>query len=106
MDGQRSGHAARAEGHSSYPGNAVLTLVTCTAAPEITQLYALNIPAHAIRAKVREEFERNAQVSDIKAVDVLLLKGYQDLQETLNCWKMDRCVFSSLFLSSSPSLAS
>ena len=59
------------------------------AAPEIVSLYALNIPAYAIRAKVREQFERNQQVSDIKAVDVLLLKGHQDLQETLNCWKMD-----------------
>lgn len=58
-------------------------------APEICQLYALNIPAHAIRAKVREEFEKNKHVDDIKAVDVLLLKGYQEYQETLNCWKMD-----------------
>ena len=58
-------------------------------APEICQLYALNIPAHAIRAKVREEFEKNRHVDDIKAVDVLLLKGYQEYQETLNCWKMD-----------------
>ncbi|BGP43219.1 ndufa6 NADH-ubiquinone oxidoreductase subunit [Rhodotorula kratochvilovae] len=57
--------------------------------PEVVHLYALNIPAHAIRAKVREEFDRNAAVTDIKAVDVLLLKGRQDLQETLNCWKMD-----------------
>ena len=58
-------------------------------APEICQLYALNIPAYAIRAKVREEFEKNKHVDDIKAVDVLLLKGYQEYQETLNCWKMD-----------------
>ena len=58
-------------------------------APEICQLYALNTPAHAIRAKVREEFEKNRHVDDIKAVDVLLLKGYQEYQETLNCWKMD-----------------
>lgn len=58
-------------------------------APEICQLYALNMPPHAIRAKVREEFERNAHVDDIKAVDILLLKGYQEYQETLNCWKMD-----------------
>ncbi|GAA6051418.1 hypothetical protein JCM3770_000509 [Rhodotorula araucariae] len=59
------------------------------AAPEIVHSYALNVPAHAIRAKIREEFDRNAAVTDIKAVDVLLLKGRQELQETLNCWKMD-----------------
>ncbi|GAA6036278.1 hypothetical protein JCM8097_006873 [Rhodosporidiobolus ruineniae] len=62
-------------------------------APEVTQLYALNIPASAIRAKVREQFERNRDVTDLGAVDVLLLKGYQDYQETLNCWKMDSHVF-------------
>ncbi|GAA5827844.1 hypothetical protein JCM11251_007697 [Rhodosporidiobolus azoricus] len=63
------------------------------AAPEIVSLYALNIPHHAIRAKVRQQFERNSGVSDLAAVDVLLLKSYQDLQETLNCWKMDSHVF-------------
>ncbi|GAA5930782.1 NADH dehydrogenase [ubiquinone] 1 alpha subcomplex subunit 6 [Sporobolomyces koalae] len=58
-------------------------------APEIVQLYALNIPAYTIRAKVRELFEKNSNVSDPEAVDVLLLKGYQDFQETINCWKME-----------------
>ncbi|CEQ41761.1 SPOSA6832_03511 [Sporobolomyces salmonicolor] len=65
-------------------------------APEIVQIYALNVPAHAIRAKVREMFDRNAQVTDVEAVDILLLKGYQEYQETINCWKMDRSVFVSL----------
>ncbi|GAA5988663.1 hypothetical protein JCM5350_003841 [Sporobolomyces pararoseus] len=58
-------------------------------APEIVQLYALNIPAYTIRAKVREMFEKNSNVSDPEAVDILLLKGYQDFQETINCWKME-----------------
>ena len=31
-------------------------------APEITQLYAVNFPASAIRAKVRQEYERNSLV--------------------------------------------
>ncbi|KAM0786157.1 hypothetical protein ACM66B_006964 [Microbotryomycetes sp. NB124-2] len=59
------------------------------AAPEIVQLYALNLPSSAIRAKVRQEFERNALVDDLEAADVLLHKGYQELQETVNCWKME-----------------
>ncbi|GAA5824198.1 hypothetical protein JCM5353_000347 [Sporobolomyces roseus] len=58
-------------------------------APEIVQLYALNIPAYTIRAKVREMFEKNSNVSDPEAVDILLLKGYQEFQETINCWKME-----------------
>ncbi|KAL8291268.1 hypothetical protein RQP46_002246 [Phenoliferia psychrophenolica] len=58
-------------------------------APEITQLYAVNFPASAIRAKVRQEYERNALVDDLATVDILLLKGYQEYQETVNCWKME-----------------
>lgn len=50
-------------------------------APEIVQLYAINFPASAIRAKVRQEFERNALVDDLETVDVLLLKGHQEYQE-------------------------
>ncbi|KAM0747947.1 NADH dehydrogenase, alpha subcomplex, subunit 6 [Meredithblackwellia eburnea MCA 4105] len=59
------------------------------AAPEIVQLYAVNFPASAIRAKVRQEYERNRLVDDLETVDVLLLKGFQDYQETVNCWKME-----------------
>lgn len=54
------------------------------AAPEIVQLYALNIPAYTIRAKVRELFEKNSNVSDPEAVDILLLKGYQEFQEVMS----------------------
>jgi hypothetical protein len=46
-----------------------------------TQLYAINFPASAIRAKVRQEFERNSLVDDLETVDILLLKGHQEFQE-------------------------
>lgn len=46
-----------------------------------TQLYAINFPASAIRAKVRQEFERNMLVDDLETVDILLLKGHQEFQE-------------------------
>ena len=64
------------------------------AAPEIVTLYAANLPATAIRAKVRQEFEKNKYVDDLEAVDVLLLKGYQEYQETVNAWKMDSHLMS------------
>lgn len=59
------------------------------AAPEIVQLYAINFPASAIRAKVRHEFERNSLIDDLETVDILLLKGQQEFQETVNAWKME-----------------
>ncbi|KAK4048394.1 hypothetical protein OIV83_004740 [Microbotryomycetes sp. JL201] len=52
-----------------------------TAMKDQLSLYALNLPASAIRAKVRQEFERNALVDDLEAADILLHKGYQELQE-------------------------
>ncbi|SCV73131.1 BQ2448_7056 [Microbotryum intermedium] len=58
-------------------------------APEIVQLYAVNFPASAVRAKVRQEFERNQLVDDLQTYDVLLLKGHQEYQETMNGWKME-----------------
>lgn len=50
------------------------------AAHEIPILYAVNIPASAVRAKIRQDFERNLLVDDLGTVDILLLKGQQEYQ--------------------------
>ena len=36
---------------------------------------------------MRREFETNRFVSDPKVIDVLVQKGRQSWQETMNCWK-------------------
>ncbi|KAG5653937.1 hypothetical protein H0H81_009294 [Sphagnurus paluster] len=56
-------------------------------APEIVDLYALNVSPAFIRASIRTRFEKNRYVTDPRAVDVLLLKSRQEYQETMNCWK-------------------
>lgn len=40
-----------------------------------------------MRAKIRSMFERYRDVKDVAVLDVLLLKGYQEYQETMNAWK-------------------
>jgi len=40
-----------------------------------------------VRHAIRQRFERNRNVTDPRAIDVLLLKGRQDFQETMNVWK-------------------
>lgn len=40
-----------------------------------------------MRHAIRQRFEKNRYVTDPKAIDVLVLKGRQDYQETMNCWK-------------------
>jgi len=56
-------------------------------APEIVALYTLNVPPAYVRHAIRQRFERNRNVTDPRAIDVLLLKGRQDFQETMNVWK-------------------
>ncbi|CAG8788130.1 10015_t:CDS:2, partial [Gigaspora rosea] len=58
-------------------------------APKIVQSYLLDFPVATARAKIREEFEKNRYVSDLKVIDVLIFKGRAEYQETLNSWKMD-----------------
>ncbi|KAF2012431.1 NADH dehydrogenase, alpha subcomplex, subunit 6 [Aaosphaeria arxii CBS 175.79] len=57
------------------------------AAPEIQQMYTLNLPVSTLRTKVRQEFERHRYVNQLKTVDVLLFNSHQEFQETLNFWK-------------------
>ncbi|KAF8654749.1 hypothetical protein AX16_003404 [Volvariella volvacea WC 439] len=58
-------------------------------APEIVSLYALNVSPAFVRHSIRQKFEKNRYVTDPKVIDVLLLKGRQEYQETMNCWKQN-----------------
>nr|OQO24379.1 hypothetical protein B0A51_06450 [Rachicladosporium sp. CCFEE 5018]OQO24720.1 hypothetical protein B0A51_05920 [Rachicladosporium sp. CCFEE 5018] len=56
-------------------------------APEVQQMYSLNMPVSNIRTKIRQEFERHRYVSKLPTIDVLLFNSHQEYQETLNYWK-------------------
>ncbi|KAI0759063.1 NADH-ubiquinone oxidoreductase Complex1 subunit [Fomes fomentarius] len=56
-------------------------------APEIVTLYALNVSPAYVRHCVRQQFEQNRYVTDTRLINVLVLKGRQEYQETMNCWK-------------------
>eukprot|EP00123_Amoebidium_parasiticum_P019317 comp24514_c0_seq1/m.46765 comp24514_c0_seq1/g.46765 ORF comp24514_c0_seq1/g.46765 comp24514_c0_seq1/m.46765 type:complete len:118 (-) comp24514_c0_seq1:152-505(-) len=55
--------------------------------PTITDKYQLDIPMSQVRAKIREEFKKNAQIKDVRVVDLLVFKGKQELDETHWVWK-------------------
>jgi NADH dehydrogenase (ubiquinone) 1 alpha subcomplex subunit 6 len=57
-------------------------------APEIIRIYGLNVNPQYIRRAIRAKFEEHRHVSDPRTVDVLLHKGQQEFQETMNQWKM------------------
>jgi NADH dehydrogenase (ubiquinone) 1 alpha subcomplex subunit 6 len=57
------------------------------AAPEIQTMYSLNMPASAIRTKIRQQFEKHRYVNQLPVVDVLIFQSHSEFQETLNYWK-------------------
>jgi hypothetical protein len=54
---------------------------------EVVDIYAINVSAAQIRHAIRRRFEQNRHITDPRAIDVLLLKGWQEYQETMNLWK-------------------
>ncbi|KAF8335798.1 NADH-ubiquinone oxidoreductase Complex1 subunit [Cantharellus anzutake] len=65
-------------------------------APGICEIYALNVTPALVRARIREGFERHRHVEDPAVLDVVLLKGRQELQETLNGWKQESHMYGKL----------
>ncbi|KAJ4481189.1 NADH dehydrogenase 1 alpha subcomplex subunit 6 [Lentinula aciculospora] len=57
-------------------------------APEMIAVYSLNYSPQYVRHLLRQRFEANRHVTDLRAINVLLLKSRQDYQETMNAWKL------------------
>ncbi|KAI8799794.1 NADH dehydrogenase, alpha subcomplex, subunit 6 [Cladochytrium replicatum] len=57
------------------------------AAPDVVELYYLDIPTRRVRQRIRQEFEKNRDINDVNVIDVLLFKGRIELEETINQWK-------------------
>lgn len=49
-------------------------------APEIQNMYSLNMPVSALRTKIREEFERHRYVNNLPVVDMLLFQSHAEYQ--------------------------
>ncbi|KAI5195439.1 hypothetical protein E4T38_09051 [Aureobasidium subglaciale] len=69
------------------------------AAPEIQQMYSLNMPVSAIRTKMRQEFERHRYVQQLKTVDVLLFNSHQEYQARCHLPSLKSNMLSSDLLS-------
>ncbi|KAK9460983.1 uncharacterized protein V1516DRAFT_674659 [Lipomyces oligophaga] len=63
------------------------------AVPTISRLYKLDMPLATVRAKLRQEFERQRFVSNLPVISVLYAQGQMEYQETLNFWKQRPQIF-------------
>ncbi|CAK9821914.1 NADH dehydrogenase [ubiquinone] 1 alpha subcomplex subunit 6 [Anthophora retusa] len=55
--------------------------------PIMVELLELPKTEQECRRKLKEVFRRNKNVRDLRTIDVLLIKGQMELQETVNQWK-------------------
>jgi NADH dehydrogenase (ubiquinone) 1 alpha subcomplex subunit 6 len=55
--------------------------------PEIVRMYDLEVPKSSVIAAVKKQFVANANVEDSAVVDMLVVKGSLDLDETMMKWK-------------------
>ncbi|KAI8850067.1 hypothetical protein BC829DRAFT_361625 [Chytridium lagenaria] len=57
------------------------------AAPVVVDRFQLEVTTGTVRRRIREEFDSKRFVQDLSVIDILLLKGRLEYDETLNMWK-------------------
>uniref|UniRef100_A0A7R9D3K5 NADH dehydrogenase [ubiquinone] 1 alpha subcomplex subunit 6 n=1 Tax=Timema cristinae TaxID=61476 RepID=A0A7R9D3K5_TIMCR len=55
--------------------------------PYVVMDYDIPKSVPQLRQKLREEFEKNTHITDIRVIDMLVIKGQMELKETVEIWK-------------------
>merc|ERR1711879_489952 len=56
--------------------------------------FELPVTVEEGREKIREQFRKNKHVTDIRAIDMMVIKGQQELLETAHIWKQENHVMA------------
>jgi NADH dehydrogenase (ubiquinone) 1 alpha subcomplex subunit 6 len=81
-------HLATQARHAAYH-NPVPTLYRSIAKelPRVLTIYDIDLPVPVARAGIRALFEDNSKIKDARVRDMLIEKGYMELEETLLHYK-------------------
>ncbi|KAM4021444.1 NADH dehydrogenase [ubiquinone] 1 alpha subcomplex subunit 6 [Anomaloglossus baeobatrachus] len=55
--------------------------------PNTVQVFQLDITVKQGREMLRQKFQNNAEVTDPRVIDLLVIKGKMGLEETIKVWK-------------------
>ena len=74
--------------HASYINPVpVLYRAIAKELPRVLTIYDIDIPVHEARAGIRSLFQANQHIRDTRVLDMLVEKGYMELEETLLHYK-------------------
>merc|ERR1712126_101799 len=62
--------------------------------PYVVQEYDIPKSLDECKAKLKEEFLKHKHVTDVRVIDMLILKGQMELVETVNIWKQKGHIMS------------
>ncbi|KAK5644826.1 hypothetical protein RI129_006126 [Pyrocoelia pectoralis] len=55
--------------------------------PFIVRKYDISKSVEECKEKLREEFQKHENITDVRVIDVLIVKGQMELKECVNVWK-------------------